>query len=329
MSELTPRNLFSYPSEREEPFYTSFKDGMIAEDAAHWANADNGNLVYFGGGVFNWDQPNNLLWWTENIYVSGYTTPWRAIITGPRSVTIQENEVIYFQMPRLVQNQDAVISVMYRSSRVFLEGVRLHDIRIFCVRTGDTLYFANGKSLKAGDTGPLFGAGIGVPSPIIIPHKHAVAALITPPPGTTLLNPLPVYIAPELARDDVFRNGQLLVEGVTEDYTVNLLTGEITLTVPSILLDKFIVWRELRDTAVPATTHTHAPKLLYTPLPGTVMLATLIVSPFLARVDVFKNGQLLVEGATHDYTVDFVLGIITLNVASVVLDKFEIHREIA
>jgi len=331
MSELSPRNLFPFPSEREQPFYDPFKAGQLAQDAAIYANSDNGNIVWQKGGIFSWNAATNTVFWTDTIYVNGYSSPFGGYIPEG-SVQLQENEVIYFQMPRLVQNTDDELQ-LFRSSRIFLEGARLHDLRLFVSRRDDVLYFANGMSLKDGDTGAMFEAGL-IKLSTVLPHKHEPAWLwIAPAAGINTLTPVPILIAPDLVRVDVYRNGQLLGEGATEDYTVNLATGIITLTVPTVIVpgpDKFIVFRETRDdTGVSVSSHQHASTLLLKPTPGTGVLNALATSPFLLRVDVYRNGQLLSVGATEDYTVDLVTGLISLAVASVLNDKFEIHRELA
>lgn len=335
MSELTPRNLFPYPSEREQPFWDVFKAGQLAQDAAIFANSDNSNIVWQNGGIFSWDAPNDLLFWTETIFVNGFHAPFGGFIpTG--SIILQENEVIFFKFPRLVQNADVELD-LFRSSRIFLEGSRLHDLRLFVTRRDNVLYFANGSTLKDQDTGQLFGSGL-IKIASVLPHKHEPAWLfIVPAAGLNTLTPVPIIVAPDLARVDVYRNGQLLVEGVTEDYTVDLLTGVIILNQLTVVVpnpDKFIVFRETRDgSGVSVSSHQHASQLNIAPTPGTAVLNALVSAPFLLRVDVYRNGQLLSGvvlpgAATEDYIVDLATGLITINVPSVFGDKFEIHREL-
>jgi len=330
MSELSPRNLFPYPSEREQPFYDVFKAGQLAQDAAIFANSDNSNVVWQKGGIFSWDAAIDLLFWTDTIYVNGYHTSFGGYIPEG-SVTLQEGEIIYFQFPRLVQNADVPLE-LFRSSRIFLEGARLHDLKLFVTRRDDVIYFANGCSLKDGDTGVLFESGI-IKISTVIPHEHQPAWLsIAPAAGIVTLTPVPVIVSPDLVRMDVYRNGQLLAEGMTEDYTASLATGIITLNTPTAVIpypDKFIVFRETRDAGgVTVSSHQHAPPLLLKPTSGTSVLNVLSSAPFLLRVDVFRNGQLLASGASEDYTIDLVTGLITLAVTSVLNDKFEIHREL-
>lgn len=243
MTDHTPRNSIPYPSEREEPFFDSFKSGMLAMDAAIFANSDNSNIQFIGGDVFSWDAPNDLLFWTGTIRVNGFHSPFGGFIPAG-SIVIQPDEVIYFKMPRLVQGQDAQLE-LFRSSRIFLEGTRLHDLRLFVVRKENTLYFSNGLSMKDGDSGLLFGQGL-LPLQTVLPHQHEPAFVyVAPAPGILTITPTPSIVAPDLVRMDVFRNGQLLAEGASEDYTIDLGTGLITLNIASVSNDKFEIFREL------------------------------------------------------------------------------------
>lgn len=325
MTELTPRNLFPYPGERDQPFFDTYKSGELAKDASVFANADNSNIQFMGGGNFSWDATANLLFWTDTIQVNGFHSSFGgSISTG--SVFIEEDEVIFFTMPRLVQTADAPLT-LFRSSRIFAEGVRLNDLRLFVTRKGTTLYFANGLSLKDGDTGTLFGQGL-QPLPTVIPHSHQAAfTYVAPSAGILVISPTPVIVSPDLAAVEVYKNGLLLVN--PDDYTVSMTTGTITLVQPTVVVpnpDRYVVWRQTWDTTVTVTSHQHAAKLILTPTPGTSVLNALVTSPFLLRVDVFRNGSLMVEGATDDYTVDLGTGQITLSAPSVAGDKFELAR---
>jgi hypothetical protein len=69
--------------------------------------------------------------------------------------------------------------------------------------------------------------------------------------------------------------------------------------------------------------------LFRSPAPATTLLNVLATAPSLTRIDLFKNGQLLIEGPGFDYTVDLTTGIVTLNTATVLSDRFEVWRELA
>ena len=129
MTELTPRNNFPYPSEREEPFYDSFKSGELAKDAAVYANSDNSNVQFVGGGIFSWDATSDFLFWTDTIQVNGWHSPFGGSIPSG-SIFVQQDEVVFFTLPRLVQTADTTLQ-LYKSNQLFQEGVRLHDLKLF------------------------------------------------------------------------------------------------------------------------------------------------------------------------------------------------------
>lgn len=326
MAEITPRNQFSYPSEFEEPYFESAKSNALATDAGIFANAENSQLQFLSSGIVGWDADGispttGLLFWSDVIYITSYSTPFRAFINGPASVELQDGEVLFFQMPRLM-NQDTEVEI-FRANRIFLLNQRLHDLRLFAARFGTTVYFYNGKSLKDGDVGALFGGGL-VSVSLVPPHQHMTALVIEPPTaGVTMLDVQET--SPDLVRIQLFRNGALQAE--PDDYTLNLATGIVTLVVATISsTERFVVHREIRDTSVLTTTHAHLTELIITPPPATVMLDMLVTSPTLQDVELFRNGQLLARPA--DYTLDFTTGFVTLVLASAPADRFQAFRRI-
>lgn len=326
MTEITPRHGIPYPSEFQEPYFAPAQDNALALDAATYANAENSQLQFTCTGVVGWDADGispiiGLLFWSERIYITAHSTPFRAFIDGPASVELQDGEVLYFLMPRLMA-EDTVVE-LYRSNRIFLLSQRLHDLRLFAARHGSTVYFYNGKSLKDGDVGALFGGGL-VSVSLIPPHTHLEALVIEPPSsGVSSLDVLAT--SPDLVRIQLYRNG--LLQADPDDYSLNLGTGIVTLVVPTISSsERFVVHRELRDLSVVTTTHSHLTELVITPPPATSLLDMLVTSPSLQAVELFRNGLLLASPA--DYTLDFTTGFVTLVLASAPGDRFQAFRRI-
>jgi len=242
--KLTPRNKFPYPEEREEPFYDTFRAGMLAEDNAHWANADNGNLVFWSNAEFSWDAPTDTLSWDDVIYVSGLADSFPAHIPAG-SMVIRPSEVVFFQMPRFLQAVTAL--TLYRGNRIFLDGARLHDLRLFVMRRADTVYFQGQLSMTNGQTGPLFGGGLGGGGGGGGggDHDHQTPLIIQPGAGSS--GPFAMGFTsggtPPLEHVDVFRNGQLLRAGAGNDYLINLVTGSVTLNFTTLAPDVLTFWR--------------------------------------------------------------------------------------
>lgn len=329
MAELTQLNSLPIPGEHEEPYFTTMRSHFIATDHAFWGLAENDNLIWAGGGFFAWNAAGGALVWGLPIYITPKTNAYRAVIAGPPlpggQVVLQDGQVAYFKMPRLmVADQNVVIEV---GSITTIPGTRLHDIKIFAARIGTTVYFADGKSLKDGETGELFGAGLGTTIP---PHEHQDALVIEPPfVGTAVLDLNVASFAPSVLRKvQLYRNGQLLA--LTTDYTVNLTTGIATLVVPTLIAnERFVALRETSPTSGSPGVHQHLSHRVVNPPPGTTQLDCLLTSgdsPALAKVEVFRNGAIMVD--PDDYTLDLTTGFITLIVPTVLGERFMLLREV-
>lgn len=326
MADITPRNNFPTPSEFEEPYYQTAHGNALAVDAGIYANAENSQLQFLSTGIVGWDATGGgpsigILYWSDQIQVTGWSTPFKAYLAGPASVELQDGEVLFFRMPRLL-GQDTEFQ-LYRANRIYVLNERLHDLRLFAARIGDVVYFYNGKSLKDGDAGLLFSGGL-LSTSLFPPHTHLPALVIEPPSaGIGTLNVLST--SPALVRIELYRNG--LLQSSPADYTLNLITGVVTLVVPTVSsVERFVVHREERDLTVVTTTHSHLTELVIEPPPATVLLDMLVTTPTLDAIKLFRNGSLLSEPA--DYTLDPTTGFVTLVLASAPSDRFQAFRRI-
>jgi len=159
MPRQTKLMKITFPQVNEEPFQDSHAQGMTEIDQIEYTNAENGNLLWSGGGTVGWTTGTNQLTWGEDVKITGYTTGPRFGVIPAGSVELEDGEVAFFIMPRLL-TADTTIEIL-RSNRVFNVNSRLNNLRIFAARIGDTLFFGNGGSLLDGQSGPLFGGGIG------------------------------------------------------------------------------------------------------------------------------------------------------------------------
>lgn len=335
MSELTPLNQFPYPAEFEEPYFPAIKSYFLATDSADWALAENINFIWAGGGSFSWDATSGALTWSSAVTIRTKTTVFSATIAGPPApggtVTLQDGECAYFQVPRLqVSNQNISLLI---GPITLIPGVRLHDIRLFATRIGTTVYFADGKSLKDGESGEIFGAGTGA---AVQPHEHQPDKIIEPPSsGITLLDLNIVSFTPaNLKHVRLFRNGQLM--SAPDDYSVDLTTGIVTLVVPTIrpnMLDltpeRFVAFMETNPPVITTGEHAHMAVRIVTPPAGTFQIDMLVTSldyPALARIELHRNGMVL--SAPDDYNLDLPTGLVTLTDPSVAGERFTAFREV-
>ena len=327
MVELTPRHKVTTPSEFEEPYFESAQAESLGWDAATYANAENSQLQFLGGGLMGWDSdgagsPNKgVLFWTDEIRVSAFTDAFEATIAGPASIELQETEVLYFVMPRLMKKDTPV--QLIRSNRIFLEGTRLHDLRLFATRQGGVVYFYNGKSLKNDDQGVLFGGGLINLSTAALHIHHPVLVLEPGAIGVTSLDM--GLVSPTLDRVDLYRNGLLL--STPGDYSINFASGIVTLVdATANSQERFVALRGCVDTVNPTTDHTHLPALVIEPLPAISMLDMLVTAPTLKQLNLARNGVLLSDPG--DYTLDTGTGFVTLVDATIPGERFVALREI-
>jgi len=326
VSTPSPRLGIGLPDEREEPYYQTGRNRDLGWDAGVFANAENSQMAYIGGGNLGWDADatdvdTGVLFWSENIQITSWTTPFKATLEGPASVELQDGEVLFYVMPRLMRANTPV--QLYRSNRVFLEGTRIHDLRWFAVRVGTTVYFQNGLSLKDEDIGLVFGGGLFNPS-LTVPHTHKDALKIEPPSaGVSVLDAQST--SPDLKRVHVYRNGFL--QSAPDDYSVSLASGLITLVTPTVSAsERFIILRECQDAVNPTTTHDHLTPLVINPLPAAVLLDMLVTDPVLDGIDLFRNG--LIQAEPDDYSLATGTGFVTLVQPTVAGEKFVALRRI-
>ena len=335
MPEITPLNQYPIPSEYEEPYFASARSYFLAADAADWALAENDNLIWSGGGSFSWNATTGSLTWATQVELRTKTTVWKSTIAGPPSpggvLVLQDGEVAFFQHPRL-QVTDRAVSLQV-GPITLLPGVRLFDITLFATRIGTTVFFADGKSLKDGESGELFGAGTGS---LVQPHEHQPEKLIEPPSsGTTLLDLNIISFTPAtLRRVRLYRNGEL--QSDPDDYSVNLSTGIVTLVDatarPNMLEpepERFVALMETNPPVVATGDHQHMSPRVIEPIAGSFQLDMLVTSldyPALQRIELHRNGSIISSPA--DYSLDLPTGLVTLVVNTVLGERFTVFREV-
>jgi len=337
VSELTPQNEYPIPSEYEEPYFASAKSYFLAADLADWALAENDNTIWSGGGSFSWNATNGTLTWATTVDVQTKTTVWKTSIVGPPApggqVVLQDGEVAYFRQPRLpISNSSSELII---GPITQIPGVRLHDITLFATRVGTTIFFADGKSLKDGESGEIFGGGTGS---VVQPHEHQPDKTIEPPLiGTSILDLNIISFTPaNLKRVRLYRNGEL--QNAPDDYSVDLNTGLVTLpagleTIRPNILDpdpeRFVALMETFPPIITTGDHAHLAPRIVEPVAGTFQIDMLVTSldyPALQRIELHRNGS--VQSAPDDYILDLPTGLVTLTIPSALGERFTAFREV-
>jgi len=333
--ELTPQNDYPIPSEFDEPYFASAKSYFLATDMADWALSENDNFIWAGGGSFSWFATTGTLTWAETVEIRSKTTVWKTNILGPPApggqIVLQDGECAFFKHPRLQISDQSPQLVIGPITQI--PGARLHDITLFATRVGTTIFFADGKSLKDGESGEIFGGGTGS---VVQPHEHQNEKSIEPPSlGTTVLDLNIISFSPaNLKRIKLFRNGEL--QHVPDDYSVDVNTGLVTLVTATLrpnLLDpdpeRFIAFMETFPPVITTGDHQHmAPRIVEPPAAAFQidMLVTSLDYPALARIELHRNGS--VQSAPSDYILDLPSGLVTLTIPSAFGERFTAFREV-
>ena len=335
MPDLTPQNEYPIPSEFEEPYFATAKSYFLATDAADFALAENDNFVWSGGGSFSWNATTGTLTWAEPVEIRTKTTVRKTIILGPPTpggqLVLQDGECAFFKHPRLLIADRVATLVIGPVS--LIPGARLHDITLFATRVETTIFFANGRSLKDGESGELFGGGTGS---VVQPHEHQNEKTIEPPAsGTAVLDLNIISFAPaNLKRVKLFRNGE--IQNDPDDYSVDTNTGLVTLVVSTIrpsLLDpdreRFVVFMETFPPIVTTGDHQHLAPRIVEPPGGTFQIDMLVTSldfPALTKIELHRNGS--VQSAPDDYTLDLPTGLVSLVLPTATGERFTVAREV-
>jgi hypothetical protein len=291
MARQTKLMKITFPSADEEPFTNAHQQGMVETDQIQYANSENGNLVWSGGGTVSWTAGTNTLTWDADIKLTAMTTGARFAVISAGSLLLEDGEVAFFVMPRLMI-ADQVIQVV-KSNRVFNVDARLNNLRLFVARIGDTLFFGNDGSMVDGDSGPLFGGGLSGGG-----GAGTVTSIISTDTSVTVTNPAGPIVDVETSFAGSGGNFGVAASSARSDHSHA------------------------------GVTHTHEIQLKIEPGVGVTVLNlnadALIGAKTLIWAEVFRNGQRLSE--SDDLTINLGLQTAALLFTSLLTDRFIINR---
>jgi len=290
MAQQTKLMKITFPSEDEEPFTDSHQQGMVETDQIQYANAENGNLIWSGGGIASWVAGTNTFTWAADIKITAMTTGARFAVIPAGAILLEDGEVAFFVMPRLLITDQSL--TLIKSNRVFNVSARLNNLRLFVVRVGDKLFFGNGGSLLDGQVGPIFGGGLGG-------GGGGSISTIQSPLGTIgVVNP----------------------NGPTTDLEATFAGSGGNFGVANSSARS--------DHSHAGVTHTHEPQLKIEPGAGVTSLNlnadALIGAKTLIWAEIFRNGIRQSEG--DDLTINLGLKTASLLFTTLATDRFLINR---
>jgi len=153
MSETSPRMLWPFPSEDDNPWFPTFQSMIAAMDASCFASREDRNLLMMGGGTITWD--GSVLAWSAPIEIlSPNTGLLNQIPAG--NVTLADGQVARGNVSRALgaNASMAVAAAGFAAST--------DNSIVVCIRRGTSLYWRNGLLMLAGDSVLNVGSAQGV-----------------------------------------------------------------------------------------------------------------------------------------------------------------------
>ena len=166
MAESTPRFAISYPTEHEQPFYSSFKQGILAIDSLLFSDFEGRNVVGYGGGTIAWDagDSNELSFTSDIVFVSptfGQILTWAS---SESPIVIDPGHFLVFALTRGSTVPVALSSGGGSPSVITTSSVPIssqsHVVAYHDPVSGDLIFF---NGLQLADSGGSSASGMGQP----------------------------------------------------------------------------------------------------------------------------------------------------------------------
>lgn len=150
MAESTPRFSIAYPSNQQQPFFTTFENGITEIDSLLFADYDDRGTVTLGGGTLSWDGggTNELSFTSDILFVSPTFGQVESLTTAVSPVTIAPGEFLTVELTRGATSAKSLDATLLVSSSPTIGSRR----RILCWHnpSDNSLVFLTGLSVRAG-----------------------------------------------------------------------------------------------------------------------------------------------------------------------------------
>jgi hypothetical protein len=150
MAESTPRFSIAYPSNQQQPFFTTFENGITEIDSLLFAGYDDRGTVTLGGGTMSWDGggTNELSFTSDILFVSPTFGQVESLTTAVSPVTIAPGEFLTVELTRGATSAKGLDATLLVSSSPTIGSRR----RILCWHnpSDNSLVFLTGLSIRAG-----------------------------------------------------------------------------------------------------------------------------------------------------------------------------------
>lgn len=136
-------NEHPYPSENQDPHYSTLSNFYNLQDTTSWMNKIRSNMILAGGGILVWDSGTSLLSWTSNFAIKHLTSGFLVeFVYGPddanREATIVDGQIVYgIVRSSISESQTENLKVVDKLDKT-------DNNFVLAWRYGNNLYFQNG-----------------------------------------------------------------------------------------------------------------------------------------------------------------------------------------
>ena len=142
MADNSPRMLWPFPEQFEEPFWDTFVDFIRALDASGFAAREDRNIILGGGGQLTWNVGAGLTWSEDFVFLSPSTGYYNRVTAA--TLVPNDGQIIKFDVTRHPgQNVTAAAAVANIAENT-------DDSYILGIRIGTNFIFRNGFWIKNG-----------------------------------------------------------------------------------------------------------------------------------------------------------------------------------
>lgn len=156
MADLSPRMLWPFASENQDPWHDAYVDQLRAQDASGFAAREDRNLILAGGGTLTWNTVTGLTW-TSAFLVWSPSTGFFSVLV-PSTLLPLAGQIIRAEITRAPGQN---VNVLPEVANIALNT---DNSLVLGLRSGTNFIFRNGALIKNGTTieaEDLFGGGGG------------------------------------------------------------------------------------------------------------------------------------------------------------------------
>lgn len=145
----TNKMQWSYPARDDDPWYEKFDQLVTAQDSSGYASREDRHLTFSGGGTVSFDAGTGLVSWDEDLEILSPIAGFKITMIAA-NFNLADGEVAYINLARS-PTQNVTLS-----PAVALTAPNTDDAYTLCVRSGSSIYWANGSRIADGESKSLF-----------------------------------------------------------------------------------------------------------------------------------------------------------------------------